>query len=249
MKYGEEALQKKLESVNKVGVIILSRFSSSRLPGKALMEIRDKKVLEYIIERVNKSLPLENIIIATSTQKSDDVIEEFGKSKGVIVFRGSLDNVARRFLDASKMLGWDYAIRINGDNIFVDIPLLSSIIEFSRKDNFNFISNVHLRTYPKGMSIESVNVKYFESLIEEIDKSADYREHVTSYLYQAYDSNLFKFIYNTKLIEAQGIQLALDTIDDFERSSKIIENFKREHYYYNLEEIISIIKSIETKNE
>jgi spore coat polysaccharide biosynthesis protein SpsF len=230
----------------KLGVVILSRFNSSRLPGKALLKIQNKAILEYIIERIIQVVPKADIVIATSEQPSDDAIAEFSKLNGINCFRGSLDNVADRFYQAASTLGWDYAVRINGDNIFVDTQVLADMVLIAKSGKYHFISNVKDRTFPKGMSVEIVRLKHYASLLKYINESDRYREHVTLYLYENEVDGYF-FHYNVRVPEASGLQMALDTPDDMLRTEKIIRNFKHDHWNYNLKEIYSIWKSIENE--
>jgi spore coat polysaccharide biosynthesis protein SpsF len=229
--------------VNKIGVVILSRYSSSRLPGKALKEIFGKKILEYIIERVNQVFPLENIVLATSNEASDDPIATFAENYGVGLYRGSLDNVSRRFYEAAHEKDWDYAIRINGDNIFMDINLLKEISALALTNEYDFISNVKERTFPKGMSVEAVRMIHYANLLPIIENDENYREHVTLYLYEHDENKKYKYILNSDLPQVSGIQMALDTQEDFDRSQKIIAQFHKPHFYYNLEEIYNIIQN------
>lgn len=230
--------------MNKFGVVILARYSSSRLPGKALLDINGIPVLQYILERVTEVVPIENVIIATSDERSDDAIENFAFNYGVDCYRGSLNNVSRRFFEAGKTKNLDYAIRINGDNIFLDIPLLQRITDIATNFNFDFISNVHKRTFPKGMSVEAVKLQFYEKHLREIEADDRYVEHVTLYLYERLSDNNFYFIYNHELPEAGGVQFALDTQKDLIRTEKIISKFSKRHTYYNLKEIFKISQSI-----
>lgn len=228
-----------------VGAVILSRYNSNRLPGKALMEIRDKPILLYIVERLLKVLPKSKIVVATSDQASDDAIASFCKNNGINCFRGSLENVAQRFYEAGLSLKSDYIARINGDNIFMDIPLMKEMVSFASTGEYEFISNVKGRTYPKGMSIEIVSLQHFRDILPEINQNADYREHVTLYLYQN-EKSTYKFVYNGLNKSFWGVQLALDTLDDFERTRKIMNHFKKDHTFYNMMEIFAILKDLKT---
>lgn len=226
----------------KVGIVVLARFNSSRLPGKALLCIKGKPILLYIIERLEQVISKEEIIIATSTEKTDDPIAEFSKKVGVSCYRGSLENVSERFYNASLEKNWDFAARINGDNVFVDIKLLERMIQVARTDKYNFISNVKKRTYPKGMSIEIVKLSYYSNFIITINNSSNYREHVTMILYENSDSTHHYFV-NEELPAAAGIQLALDTVQDLERTQRIIYRFEKPHWNYNLTEIFNLINN------
>jgi spore coat polysaccharide biosynthesis protein SpsF len=228
----------------KIGAIILSRFNSSRLPGKALMNVNGVPVLLIIVERLRRVLPDSSIVVATSNENTDDAIEQFCIQQSINYFRGSLDNVADRFYRASKHLNLDYSIRINGDNVFVDTIVLTEMIDLARMGRYDFISNVKGRTFPKGMSVEIVNTDYYSSLLPAISESESYREHVTSYLYE-HDNGRHFYLYNNHVPEASGLQMALDTSEDLERTKRIIARFTDSHWKYNLKEIYSIWKQIE----
>lgn len=228
----------------KVGAIILSRYSSSRLPGKALMQINGKPILEYIFERVSKVLDTESIVIATSSESSDDPIAEFAEKRGIKIFRGSLHNVAERFYQAAVANDFDYCFRINGDNIFADINLLQEINYIVNEGEYQFISNVKGRTYPKGMSFEVVDVNFYGSVLEQITSDERYKEHVTLFLYENEENVKHKYIYNTVLPEAAGLQFALDTPEDFERTERIIHSLAYDHTQYNMHEIYKLFKDL-----
>src|SRR5690554_2441069 len=101
-----------------IGIIILCRYNSSRLPRKILKKINGKTILDYIIERVEKVIPRSQIVVATSTESTDNPIVEYCSNHSIQVFRGSLTNVAERFLHCMEYYKFEYGIRINGDNIF-----------------------------------------------------------------------------------------------------------------------------------
>ena len=230
--------------MNRVGAVVLVRYNSSRLPGKALMNILGKPVLLYIVERLQEVFSNGQIVIATSSEDSDQPIAKFALESGINCFRGSLENVAERFYEAAKSQNWDYAMRVNGDNIFADIHLIEKVKKLSERGVSDFISNVKDRTFPKGMSIESVRLSYYESLLPKINSSEYYKEHVTAYLYDNTRTD-FEFIYNTEIPSAAGLQLALDTTEDFERSASLISQFESNHINYNIREILNLIESHE----
>ncbi|MCZ4319936.1 hypothetical protein O4H26_13155 [Aequorivita viscosa] len=225
-----------------IGVIILSRFNSTRLPGKALMEIREKPILKYILERISQVVEKSNIIIATSSEDTDDPIAKFASKEEINCYRGSLDNVSCRFLKASQNSGWDYTIRINGDNIFVDTDLLIEMINLAQTGIYDFISNIDKRTFPIGMSIEIVKSSFYLDQYHKVLENKDYKEHVMQHLYLNETGNT-KYIYNTRLPEAAGCHLALDDQRDLKQTKYIIDQFKAPHWEYNLTEIYTILKN------
>ncbi|CAA6813618.1 MAG: N-acetylneuraminate synthase (EC [uncultured Sulfurovum sp.] len=219
----------------KIGIVILARNSSSRLPGKILKPIMGKPIIEYIIERLLCVLDRQNIIVATSTQTDDDLLEYYCTQHNIDCYRGDLNNVSLRFLNASKKKKFDYTIRINGDNLFVDIPTLKEMISLI-DNNYEFITNVKNRTFPKGMSIEIIKTDIYEKLYTQFKTSAEF-EHVTKFIYDN-ENKINFFLFENKICpEASKLQMAIDTEYDYRLASKIIKSFKQEHIEYNLKDI------------
>lgn len=211
-----------------VGAIILARLSSNRLPSKALRKIQHKELLIHIIESLKMCRSLTDIIVATSSHQSDDAIETLCDLHNINCFRGELHNVAQRFVDAAKYHGLSHAVRINGDNFFLSPSLIDQICS-KASEGYDFISNVPGRTFPKGMSVELIKVSWYEKRLKEFTEEKHF-EHVTSYLYEHEwsDSRIHYEINPVKNIA--GVQLAIDTSQDFHRANEIVKmGWKREY--------------------
>jgi spore coat polysaccharide biosynthesis protein SpsF (cytidylyltransferase family) len=201
-----------------VGVVILCRYSSSRLPGKILLPVAGKPMLTHIVERVRRSgLP---VVVATSDQASDEPIAQHCRQIGIPCFRGSLDNVAERFLRAAQAQGWQYATRINGDNLFVDSDLLREMAQVAASGAYELVTNVPGRSYPPGASIEIVDVRAYAALAAGFTEPG-HREHVTLYLYDHPESCRRHIHVNPRREEMAGLNLAIDTQDDYQRAQRI----------------------------
>ncbi|MCR9253058.1 MAG: hypothetical protein NXI20_21780 [bacterium] len=223
----------------KVGIIILCRFSSSRLPGKILKEIKGKPLLHYIVERVKMAQPIDEVIVATSDHNSDDPIEQECLELNVPCFRGDLNNVADRFLNCAKEFELDFAIRINGDNIFTSADIINEMLSLPNWTDFDFISNVKDRTFPTGLSVEIVNVNFYENIQSKLDTD-DYREHVTLFFYQNESLVNAHHHYNTTIPEAKGMKLAVDTDKDFKFATLMIESMEKDHTEYGLKDLVKL---------
>ena len=165
----------------KIGIIILCRYDSNRLPGKILKKINGKPVLDYIIERLRLVDGNCQICIATSKYQSDEPLVNHCKKKGINFFRGSKNNVAKRFLDCSLKMNIDYAVRINGDNIFTDPSIITKMLNITRSNKWIFITNVLKRTFPQGISVEIIKVSHLKEKIAFFDNYE--QEHVMPYFY------------------------------------------------------------------
>ena len=108
--------------------IIQARYNSSRLPAKVMMNLGGQTLLQRVYETVAKSKSINKIIIATSDQVSDNIIFQHSKKMDVICFRGSLNNVLKRFYDASILYNAKNIVRITADNPLMDADLIDSLI-------------------------------------------------------------------------------------------------------------------------
>lgn len=201
----------------RIGCIILARYNSRRLPGKALKAVGEKPILLQIYKALAQHFKQEDIVVATSSSSTDDPIASFCEQHQMNCFRGSLDKVAERFYDCAKHLGFDYAFRINGDNLFVESRCIAQMIKAVQQDSsYDFLSNVKDRTFPFGMSVELLKTGFYGKCLEKFKQDARYQEHVTLYLYDHENIGKRKYYYNTKTPVAKGAHLAIDTPEDFE---------------------------------
>lgn len=230
----------------KIGIIILCRYSSSRLPGKALKEIAGRSVLGHIIDRLKIGANSYPIIVATSSDVSDDPIDRFCSHSNIPCFRGSLQDVSSRFITCAEALGLDYAVRINGDNIFTDPQTLIAMMAIAQTGLYDFVTNVPGRTFPYGMSIEILRTAFYRKYLT--CQNENHREHITSWLYEN-ESVGDRYVYlNYHTPEAQGLQLALDTNEDLFFLTQIIERMSRRPSNYSLKDIAEIYTKKYFKN-
>ena len=228
----------------RIGALILCRYNSSRLPGKILKPVKGKPILENIHRRLQSVNLLSEIVVCTSDQESDEPIVEFCEDLKISYYRGSLDNVAHRFLSAAEQYDLDYVIRINGDNIFVDTDLLSEMCAAAMTSEYDFISNLPGRTFPYGMSIEIVRTKYYQEVFSRF-KNSEHLEHVTKYLYDN-ESEIpsFKYFTNNVFPFLQQLQLAVDTSEDYHNAIIITSELPQFPEVYSLADIDRVISKL-----
>lgn len=205
-----------------IGIVLLCRFDSKRLPGKILRDIRGRSLMSYIVERIRQAAPEQPLVVATSSSASDDPIAVYCRRAGLDCFRGSLTDVAGRFLECIEANGCDFGVRINGDNLFLDPQTLHAMLAIADTDQFDFVTNVPGRTFPYGMSVEIVRTSFYRSSIKTATEPS-HREHVTSWLYENPSLGRRYLYQNTSCPEAAGLQLAIDTSEDLERACRILD--------------------------
>ncbi len=210
----------------KIGVIILSRMDSSRLPGKALIDIAGRPLIGHVLSFCQKIDGIDSIALATSNRLVDAPLSEFAKINGIACIRGSLDNVAERFLSTMIALDLDVAVRVNGDSPLNDPNLISEGIRRFKQGSFDLVSNVPKRTYPFGVSVEIIGRNAMEYACS-VMNDQQHREHVTKYFYDHKEK--FKIFTMTSGEPAfAGVQLAVDTREDLDRINWIISQLECE---------------------
>jgi spore coat polysaccharide biosynthesis protein SpsF len=167
--------------------IIQARMNSTRLPGKVLRKVNDIPLLEYLYERVRTSKKINKYIIATTTDISDNSIEDFAKGKNIECYRGSIDNVLKRYYFCAKefMLSNELnnldIVRITGDCPVIDPKVIDEVINYYENNNCNYVSNTLIPTYPDGMDIEVFDFRSLEIAYKNATLKSE-MEHVTLYI-------------------------------------------------------------------
>jgi N-acetylneuraminate synthase/N,N'-diacetyllegionaminate synthase len=151
-------------------------------------------------------------------------------------FRGAGDDVAGRFLSCAEEQGWEFAVRINGDNLFADPTTLGRMVAIAETGAFDFVTNVPGRSFPFGMSVEILRTAFYRDVMASVDKP-EYREHVTSLLYDRSEIGRRHVYRNRIRPEASGVQLALDTPEDLVRLTELMGRMRSPPLTYGLAEI------------
>jgi spore coat polysaccharide biosynthesis protein SpsF len=142
----------------KIGAIIQARMGSTRLPGKVMLKIKDKTVLGHVVERVKQSKLINEIIIATTINESDDIIVKESLNLGLKVFRGDENDVLSRYYFAAKENAIDLIVRITSDCPLIDSKIVDEVISYYISNNYDIVTNAgndfNERTYPRGLDVE-----------------------------------------------------------------------------------------------
>lgn len=105
-----------MKNKKKVVAIIQARMGSSRLPCKVLMHIGSKTILGILLHRVSQSNRLDDVVVATTLENSDDVLSEWLEKNNQKYFRGNATDVLDRYWNCAKIHNADIIVRITGDD-------------------------------------------------------------------------------------------------------------------------------------
>ena len=194
--------------------IIQTRMSSTRLPGKMLMDINGRPLLGRVIDRVKAAKEVTKLIVATSINKEDNAIEGFCKKEKINYYRGDLNNVYRRFKEIVVKEKAVHFIRINGDSPLMDPEIINLAVCRYKEENCDLLTNIFPRTYPKGQSVEVISAKIFIKF-EQTKLTADQKEHVTKYFYD--NAKIFLIKNFVSRVNYSHVNLCVDTLNDLKR--------------------------------
>jgi len=208
----------------KTVAIIQVRMGSTRLYGKPLLPLADKTLLEWIVERVNRSQLVDRFVIATSVEKKDDVLEEFAAQRNIACFRGSERNVLDRYYKAAKAFNAHVIVRLTGDNPLVDGQFIDWVVGEYYKTKADYVAAIpgeewHL---PMGLAAEVFPFDVLHAIWRE-DSSHDGREHVTPFIRR--HPERFHAYYLLAPVDYIADSLSVDTAKDLNLLSKIFSYF------------------------
>ena len=214
-------------------------MTSIRLPGKVMKEVLGRPLLSYLLERIQCCKSIQDIILATTYNSEDDTIAEFGNNKGVNVFRGSENNVLKRFYKAATMFNARHIVRITADCPLIDPDILYMLIEYYFSEKLDYVSNCVYPTLPDGLDAEIFN---FETL-DYVYKSAllpSELEHVTPYIRN--HPEIFKIGNWTYHKDLSQLRWTVDEPEDFEFVKQVIEALYPVNRNFCMNDVLKLVR-------
>ena len=207
---------------NKIVSTIEARFASTRLPGKTLLKICGRPTLELIIERLKKSKFIDEVVVATTVNSDCDPIVDLAKRLKVGCFKGSEEDVLGRVLKAAKAHKADIIVEITGDETLIDPVIVDQVIDYYLKNNFDYVSNILERRYPRGLDTQVFSVDVLEDVSKLTNDPAD-RENVSLYIYEHPEKFRLGGINAPPELNHPDWRWTLDTKEDFEFLKTVYE--------------------------
>ncbi len=193
--------------------ILQARMSSTRLKGKVLLDIEGRPMILRQIERIRRAETISKIVLATSSDSTDDPLEELGNSEQIEVYRGSLDDVFSRFREICNLSTEQNFVRLTGDCPLTDPSVIDKVVEEHILSGADYTSNTVYRTYPRGLDVEVYRSSALEKLAE-YRLSKQELEHVTLGFHLR--PGQFSIHNVGDSTDNSGLRWTVDTQDDFE---------------------------------
>lgn len=210
--------------MTKIAAILQARMSSSRLPGKVLLDLGGRPVLSRMVERVRLAKKVDQVIVATTVDPSDDPIIEMCQREQIDFFRGSLPDVLDRYYQAALQFHADVIVRLTGDCPLIDPQLIDDVVKtlLDRKLDFacNRLPPPFKRTYPIGLDVEACTFSALARAWREAVEKKD-REHVLPYLYEL--PGRFKVAQLNHDTDLGHLRWTLDTPEDYALLQEVVK--------------------------
>ena len=194
-----------------VGAIVQARLASARLPGKVLMRLGHKTVLEWVIDRLKESAIIEKIVVAVPPEVD---LVCFAKNKGYDVFVGSMDDVLGRYYHAAEKYNIDRIVRVTSDCPCIDPDVIDRIIEHDK-------GYVTIWNYSHGIDFQVFDFNALREAHRNAISPND-REHVVPYILRSAD--FATTLFAPPLLYAPNIRITLDTPEDYIVLSELFQN-------------------------
>lgn len=214
-------------------------MGSTRLPGKVMLEAAGKPLLGHLVERLQRSASLEQIIIATSTSPDDQVIADFCDAAGIAVFRGSNADVLDRYFQAATRYSVHTIVRVTSDCPLIDPELIDEMVPFFLKhiNDYDLVTNRHPLTFPDGIDFDIMSFGKLQYVWQQAWQ-ANQREHVIPYFWES-GMRVFNFEHPERLFNQH--RWTLDYPEDYVLITQIIDALYREGQFFSTRDILNFL--------
>jgi len=225
----------------KIVATIEARMTSSRLPGKVLLPVAGKPMLQHLIERLRAVPSLDEIIIATTVNSTDDTIDDFSREIGVCCYRGSEEDVMARVIGAAETAQADLVVEITGDCPIIDPQIVEQTIRIYNSNSADYVSNAHIRSYPDGMDAQVFLLQTLKNSAEKTVDPLDH-EHVTLHIRNHPEIYSHFHLVAPPELHWPDLGLTLDERSDYELLKRIIEYFEPDNPLFSCLDVVRLLR-------
>jgi spore coat polysaccharide biosynthesis protein SpsF len=220
----------------KTVAIIQARLGSTRLPGKVLLDLAGEPMLARVVNRVRRAGRVDEVVIATTTEKRDDELASLCENRGWPCSRGSEQDVLDRYYQAARTHRADCVVRITSDCPLIDPRVIDSVVEGLNCPGVDYSSNTIRRTYPRGLDAEAFPFVTLETAWRE-DQNPAWREHVTQFIVR--HPERFGISQLSHDDDHSHRRWTVDTPEDFAFVEKIYDHFGHDEFTWK--EVLEVL--------
>lgn len=234
-------------NANTVDIFLQARMGSTRLPGKALMElVPNLTLLDACIDRLRSIRNKGRLIILTTISAGDDILQEYGQKKNILVFRGIPDHVLSDFYKASCQYKSTDILRATGDDPLLDYEEAEKLIKLHFKEKADYTTNRSESEsglpvgLPVGTGVEIFTAKTLKTIFEEA-KTKEHWMHVNEYIFDNKEKFKISVLPAPKEKHAPNLEFSVDTFEQLEKMRKIYKRLYKKRRLINLTEAIRLV--------
>lgn len=217
-------------------------MTSSRLPGKVLRPVLGRPLLSHMIERLRRSWQLDQVVVATTLNETDDPIAELAAGLGVGCFRGSEDDVLARVLGAAQACRADLIVETTGDCPLIDPEVVDQVIATFLANQVDYCANVLKPTYPRGMDVQVFPTEVL-ARVEQLTTDPADREHVSLYIYEHPEQfRLLNVASGLREADSEH-RLTVDTPADLALVEQVFERLYPSKDHFDLHDILDLLRA------
>lgn len=218
--------------------IIQARMSSTRLPGKSLLLLAGKPVIQRVYERTQQASGIDKVIVATTVEPQDDILADFCSRINISVYRGSEKDVLDRYYQAAKFYDAEEIVRITGDCPLIDPHEITNVVHRFGVSDLDYLSNSQPQRYPLGLNVSIGSFYAFKKSWQETKAPSD-REHVTQYI----RNHPEKFKVGSIVYEQDYsfYNWSLDTPTDYKFLSRVYYELEKRNLYGYFQEVLKVL--------
>jgi spore coat polysaccharide biosynthesis protein SpsF len=231
-------------------IIVQARMTSTRLPGKVLMPVLGKPLLAYELERLQRCEQTDALMVATTTNASDDPVVALCEGLNVPVFRGSEHDVLSRYHGAAQQAQAETVVRVTADCPLIDPAVVDGVIAHFKaaqqgapptetQSALDYVSNTLVRSYPRGLDVEVFSRSALEIAQQEAIEPA-HREHVTPFFYK--NPQRFRLAALEAPQNWSHHRWTVDTPEDFELAKRILETLYPVKPDFNCQDVLALLE-------
>ena len=204
--------------MKKITAIVQARLGSSRFKKKILKKVNNQELILFLISKLKLCVNIKDIIVAIPKSRQNDFLYKLLEENSIKVFRGSEENVLKRYYECAKKNKLNHILRITSDCPLIDTKMIDFMAKIYSKKNYDYYSNILHRSFPVGMDAEFFSFKSLEKCFNNAISKHD-KEHVTKYMQRSplFKKGNLKYKHNLS-----DLRITLDYKEDYELIKKII---------------------------
>ena len=197
--------------------------------------------MAHLVSRLKSVSSIDAIVLATTVNAADDVLVDFARKEGILVFRGSELDVMGRVVGAAQLAQADVIVEITGDCPIIDPEIVEQTIQMYLSNDVAYVSNGHIRSYPDGMDVQVFSREVLERSAAMTDAPLD-REHVSLHI-----RNHPELFSKLTLVAPTSLRwpelgLTLDEPADYTLLTKIIEALSPENALFRCGDVLALLR-------